>query len=99
MHSGGRIRKLRKKGYEFKASLGMCLSVSIAVMKHHNQKKKVSWVGKGFGLQFWIIVCHWRKSGQELKQGENLEAEADAEAMEGCCLLSCIQWLAQPTFL
>ena len=29
-----------------------------------------------------IIVHHWRKSGQEPKQGWNLEAEIDAEAME-----------------
>jgi hypothetical protein len=28
----------------------------------------------------------------------NLEAEADAEAMEGCCLLACSPWLAQPAF-
>ena len=32
---------------------------------------------KGFTL------CHWRKSGQELKQNWKLEAGADAEAMEG----------------
>jgi hypothetical protein len=25
----------------------------------------------------------------------NLEAGADAEAMEGCCLLACFPWLAQ----
>lgn len=30
-----------------------------------------------------------RKSGQELKQDRNLEAGADAEAMEGGCLLVC----------
>jgi hypothetical protein len=34
------------------------------------------------------IVHHWRKSGQEHTQGRNLEAGADAEAMEGCCLLA-----------
>ena len=28
-------------------------------------------------------------SGHELKQGSNLDAEADAEAMEKCCLLAC----------
>jgi hypothetical protein len=43
--------------------------------KHHGQK--ASWGGKGlFGL-------HLRKSGQELKQGRNLEAGTDAGAMEG----------------
>jgi hypothetical protein len=40
-----------------------------------------------------------RKSEQELKQGKNLEAGADAGAMEGCCLLTCSPWLAQPPFL
>jgi hypothetical protein len=29
----------------------------------------------------------------------NLEAGADAEAMEGCCLLACSSWFAQPAFL
>ena len=36
-----------------------------------------------FVLHFRVIVHHWRKSGQELKQGWNLEAGADAETMEG----------------
>ena len=39
-----------------------------------------------FGLDFHIPV-HQRKSRQELKQGRNLEAGADAEVMEGCYLL------------
>jgi hypothetical protein len=56
--------------------------------------------GKGLlGVHFQIIVHHWRKSGQELKQDWNLEAGADAEAMEGCCLLACLSWLAQHAFL
>jgi hypothetical protein len=33
-------------------------------------------------------------SGQELKQGRNLEVAADAEAMEGCCLVACSLWIA-----
>jgi len=32
-------------------------------------------------------IHHRKKSGQELKEGRNLEAGADAEAVEGCCLL------------
>jgi hypothetical protein len=58
---------------------------------------KASWGAKN-GLHFHIAV-YQRKSGQELKQGRNLEARADAEAMEGCCLLACSQQLAQPAFL
>jgi hypothetical protein len=52
--------------------------------------EKASWRRKGlFSLHFQIIVYHWRKPGQELKQSWNLEAGADAEAMEGCHLLAC----------
>jgi hypothetical protein len=32
-------------------------------------------------------------------QARNLEAGADAEAMDGCCLLDCFPWLAQLAFL
>ena len=49
---------------------------------------KAGWGGQGlFRFHFHITVHHERKSGQELKQGRTLEAGADAEAMEGCCLL------------
>ena len=34
---------------------------------------------------FLRTAHHKRKSGQELKHGRDPEAEADAEAMEGCC--------------
>jgi hypothetical protein len=37
---------------------------------------------------------HGKKSRQEVKQGRNLEAGADAEAMEGCSL-AYFMWLAQ----
>ena len=51
---------------------------------------KEAWRGKGlFGLPFHVAVHHWRMSGQELKHGRNLEAGADAEAIEECCLLAC----------
>jgi hypothetical protein len=32
-------------------------------------------------------------------QDWNLEAGADAEAIEGCCILACSPWLAQPALL
>jgi hypothetical protein len=35
-----------------------------------------------FGLYFYITVHHQKKSRQELKQGRNQEAEADAQDME-----------------
>jgi len=45
-----------------------------------NKNKKASWGVKGLfnGLHFQIIVHVWGKSGQELKQGRNLEAGPDA---------------------
>jgi hypothetical protein len=45
-------------------------------------------VRKGFVYISKSIGHHKRTSEQELKQGRNLEARADAEAMEGCCLLA-----------
>ena len=69
--------------------------------KTHEQE--AGWWGVGgeslFSLHFYIAAHHQRKSGQELTQGRNLESEADAEAMEGCCLLACFPWLAQLAFL
>jgi hypothetical protein len=57
------------------------LGVSIVAVKHHDHK--ASWEGKGvMRLTFHIVGHHQRKSGWELKQGRNLEAGADAEAME-----------------
>ena len=47
-----------------------------------------NWGRDGF---VWLMCPghHWRTSGQERIQGRNLEAGADAEAMEGYCLLAC----------
>ena len=46
-------------------------------------------------LNFYSTIHHQRKPGQELKQGRTLEAGADAETMEGRCLLPCSPWLTQ----
>lgn len=49
------------------------VKVSIAVVKHHGQKR--SWGGKVLsGLCSNISVYHQRKSGLEFKQSRNLEA-------------------------
>jgi hypothetical protein len=76
-----------------------CLSQGFySCTKHHDQE--VSWGGKSlFSLHFHIAVHHQRKSGQEFTQGRNLEAGADAGAMEGCSLLACFPWLAQLALL
>jgi hypothetical protein len=77
----------KKKGLSKKqkwAKEVVLVRISIAVVKHHSQK--ASWGGKGlFDLHFYVTV---KKSGQEFKQGRNLEAGADVEATEGCCLLA-----------
>jgi hypothetical protein len=66
--------------------------------KHQDQE--ASWEGKDlFSLHFHIAVHYQRKAGKELTQGRKQEAGADAEAMEGCYLLSCFPWLAQLAFL
>jgi len=53
------------------SSLPVLVRVTIAVMKSHGQK-----------LTLPHHHSSLKKSGQELKQGRNLEAGADAEAME-----------------
>jgi hypothetical protein len=59
-----------------------------------NTMAKASWGRKGlFGLLLLFII-----EGQRLTQGRDLEASAEAEAMEKYCLLACFSWLAQPAF-
>jgi hypothetical protein len=51
---------------------------------------KATWEEKGYFTQSSVeqfIIKKQRE--QKLKQGANLEAGADGEAMEGCCLLVC----------
>jgi hypothetical protein len=63
-------------------------------MKHHDQKQVEEEKKKEFvRLNFHTVVHQWRK------QDRNLEAGADAEAVEGSCLLACFPWLAQFAFL
>jgi hypothetical protein len=66
--------------------------VLVAVMKHHEQKQ----LGEEMVYLAYTSIgnAHYRrKSGQELKQGRNLDAGDDAEAMEKCCLLTYSSWL------
>jgi hypothetical protein len=68
-------------------------------MKHHGQK--ASRGGKGlFNLYFHIHhVQHQTRSGQKLKQGWNLEAGTEAEAMEDAAYWLGCPSLAQSVFL
>ena len=54
------------------------IRVTTAVNKHHDPKQVVEEKDL-LGLHLHITVHHQRKLGQELKQGRNLEAEADAD--------------------
>jgi len=66
--------------------------------KYHDQE--ASWAGKGlFSLHFHMAVHHQRKSRQELTQGRNLEAEADAEAMEEWCMADFLPLTCSACFL
>jgi hypothetical protein len=64
-----------------------CLSRDLFCCNKNNlPEKQVG--GDLFALYFHITVHHWKKPGQELKQGRNLMAGMDAEAIEVCCLLA-----------
>jgi hypothetical protein len=68
--------------------------VAIAVIKRHGYLWRSGFI--------WLPLLHHGSSLKEIKtesQGRNLEAGADAEAMEGCSLLVCSSWLAQTAFL
>jgi hypothetical protein len=56
-------------------------------------------LGKKWFIQLTIPYCC--SSPKELRTGTQAgqEAGADAEAMEGCSLLACLTWLAQPALL
>ena len=58
-----------------------------SAMKHHNQKQLED--RSAYFAYFFTSVHHQMQSWQELKQGRNLEAGADAEAMEEYCFLAC----------
>ena len=51
----------------------MLARIPTAATKHHDQRQLGE--GKGlFALDFLILVHHWKKSGQKVKQARNLEA-------------------------
>jgi len=83
--------------------------VTVAMMKHYDHSnlgggrgRLVAWQGWGGEERYLAYTStsplSW-KSGQELKRGRNLEAGADAEALEEWCLLAISMWLTQPAFL
>jgi hypothetical protein len=70
--------------FQMSSLKSVLIRIAVAMMKHW---PKASWGEKDlFG--FYIVVHHWRKPGQQHKQGRNLEAGANEGAMEGSCLLA-----------
>jgi hypothetical protein len=49
-------------------------------------------------LAYTSILLFITKGSQDWNSSRS-EAGADAEAMEGCTLLACLLWLAQPALL
>jgi hypothetical protein len=74
---------------------GVLVSVSIP---GQNITTKNQLGRKGF-IQLTLPQCC--SSLKEVRTGTQAgqEAGADAEAMDGCSLLACFPWLAQPAFL
>jgi hypothetical protein len=73
--------------------VGVLVRVSVAVTKHHDHKMSC---GRKVHSAYTSPLTEIRTGTQKVR---SLEAGADAEAMEGCCLLALFPWLAQPVFL
>lgn len=73
-------------------SLASVLSrVSIAMIKHHNQKQLRKERGD-FTTQLLGHTPSLREVGQDLKAGTHPEADTDLEAVEEHCLLSLLSY-------
>jgi hypothetical protein len=72
--------------------LGIVLfGVSIASMKHYEQQQQQTTWEEGIHLASTSISESITEGSQDCKEPE---AEADAEALEECCLQACSPWLA-----
>jgi hypothetical protein len=60
-------------------------------------KKQVGEEKGLFGLHMSILLFITKEVRTGTQAGQ--EAGADAETIEGCSLLACFPWLAQPTLL
>ena len=69
--------------------LSRCPKVTLAMMKHHDQKQAgEERVYSAYTFLSPFII--------EEGRDRNMEAGTDAEAVQGCCLSACSSWLAQP---
>jgi hypothetical protein len=81
------------KGYKWEdhcLSQGFYSCTNIMTKKHLGRKRFIQ-----------LTLPHCRSSPKEVRTGTQTgqEAGADAKAMEGCSLLACFPWLAQPALL
>jgi hypothetical protein len=84
------------KQYKMFFAFPFCLSQGFYSCTNIMTKKQL--VSKGF---IQLTLPHCCSSLKEVRTGTQAgqEAGADAEAMEGCSLLACFPWLAQPALL
>lgn len=73
--------------------------IMIAAREHQSQSKfgrvKVYLIYSSISL----LTIKGNQRDKTSKDGKNLEAGADEDVMEGCCLMACYPWLPQATFL
>jgi hypothetical protein len=76
---------------------GVLVRVSIPAQTSRTRSKLGR---KGFIRLTYMLTCCY-SSSKEVRTGTQAGqgAGADAEAMEGCSLLACFSWLAQPALL
>lgn len=73
------------------------LTVTIFVMKYQDQKHLQE--ENVILLLLASTMDNSKKSGQALEWVWNFEAEAEDEAIDGCCLMSCSSWFVLPACL
>jgi hypothetical protein len=91
------------KAYSYAESLKGLKLRRTSVLVRVSIPAQTSWprsklVRKGF---IWLTLPYCCSSPKEVRTGTQAGqgAGADAEAMEGCSVLACLTWLAQPAFL
>jgi hypothetical protein len=77
-------------------SICMCLSQGFYSCTNIMTKKQIG-EERVYSAYTSILLFITKEVRTETQAGQ--EAGADAEAMEGCSLLACFPWLAQPTLL
>jgi hypothetical protein len=88
----GRIRKL---GKNLTLGCSRCLSQGFYSCTNIMTKKQVEEERVYSAYTSMLLFITKVRTGTQADQ----EAGADAEAMEGCSLLACFPWLAQPALL